>query len=72
MSNVGVGPIIHKTVFVFRLAYISAIEQNVGVKLPIILDSSSGKEVDPNNIKLIGYTKKGFLGPSNNCFHIRI
>ena len=35
----------HKTVFAFRLAYIIEIERAIGVKLPIILDSPSGKEV---------------------------
>lgn len=47
------GAILHKTVFAFRLAYIIEIEQAIGVKLPIILDSPSGKEVDQENIKLM-------------------
>lgn len=45
------GAILHKTVFVFRLAYIIAIESVINIKLPIILDSPSGKEVDLINIK---------------------
>jgi len=45
------GAILHKTVFAFRLAYIVEIERAIGVKLPIILDSPSGKEVDQENIK---------------------
>ena len=44
------GAILHKTVFAFRLAYIIAIEKAIGIKLPIILDSPSGKEVDQKNI----------------------
>lgn len=47
------GAVLHKTVFTFRLAYIIEIERAIGVKLPIILDSPSGKEVDQKNIKLM-------------------
>lgn len=43
----------HKTAFAFRLAYISVIEDALKIKLPIILDSPSGKEVDQANIKLM-------------------
>lgn len=45
------GAVLHKTVFSFRLAYISEIQKVLGIKLPIILDSPSGKEVDQENIK---------------------
>ena len=47
------GALLHKTVFAFRLAYILEIERAIGDKLPIILDSPSGKEVDQENIKLM-------------------
>ena len=47
------GSLLHKTVFAFRLAYIIEIERAIGVKLPIILDSPSGKEVDLDNITLM-------------------
>ena len=47
------GAVLHKTVFAFRLAYIIEIERTIGVKLPIILDSPSGKEVDKENIQLM-------------------
>ena len=47
------GATLHKTVFAFRLAYIIAIEKALGIKLPIILDSPSGKEVDQNNIAIM-------------------
>ena len=47
------GAILHKTVFAFRLSYIIEVEKKLGIKLPIILDSPSGKEVDPENIKLM-------------------
>lgn len=47
------GAVLHKTAFAFRLAYISVIESVLNIKLPIILDSPSGKEVDQANIKLM-------------------
>lgn len=47
------GAVLHKTVFAFRLAYIIEIEKHLGIMLPIILDSPSGKEVDQANIQLM-------------------
>lgn len=47
------GAILHKTAFAFRLAYIIAIESVINVKLPIIMDSPTGKEVDPQNVRLM-------------------
>lgn len=47
------GALLHKTVFAFRIAYIIEIEKAIGIKLPIILDSPSGKEIDQENIKLM-------------------
>lgn len=47
------GAVLHKTVFAFRLAYIIEIEKHLGIKLPILLDSPSGKEVDQVNIQLM-------------------
>lgn len=44
------GAVLHKTVFSFRLAYIIEIEKVLGIKLPILLDSPKGKEVDDSNI----------------------
>ena len=40
------GAVLHKTVFSFRLTYIIEIEKALGIKLPILLDSPKGKEVD--------------------------
>ena len=45
------GAILHKTVFAFRLACLIEIERTINIKLPILLDSPSGKEVDLENIK---------------------
>lgn len=55
------GAILHKMVFAFRLAYLIELEKNTGIKIPIILDSPSGKEVDTNNIKkMINILKRDF------------
>lgn len=45
------GAVLHKTVFAFKLAYILEIQNKLNIKLPIILDSPSGKEVDQENIQ---------------------
>ena len=58
------GAVLHKTVFAFRLAYIIEIERFLNIKLPVILDSPSGKEVDQTNIQLmVNILKRDF---SNN------
>lgn len=47
------GAVLHKTAFAFRLAYISTIEKALKIKLPFIIDSPSGNEVDKRNIELM-------------------
>lgn len=47
------GAVLHKTVFAFKMAYIIELEKYLKIKLPIILDSPSGKEVDQENIELM-------------------
>lgn len=55
------GALLHKTVFAFRLAYILEVKRILGVTLPIILDSPSGKEVDNQNIQMmINILKRDF------------
>lgn len=44
------GAVLHKVVFSFKMAYILEIQKILGTKLPIILDSPSGREVDQENI----------------------
>lgn len=57
------GAILHKTVFSFRLACLIEIEKHLSIKLPIILDSPSGKEIDPLNIKkMVNILKRDFSG----------
>lgn len=45
------GAILHKIVFSFKLGFIIEAEKYLGFKLPIILDSPSGKEIDPKNVE---------------------
>jgi len=47
------GAVLHKTVFAFKMAYILELEKYLHIKLPIVLDSPSGKEVDQENIELM-------------------
>ena len=55
------GAVLHKTVFAFRLAYINIVRDILNIRLPIILDSPTGKEIDQDNIKLmINVLKRDF------------
>lgn len=45
------GAILHKTVFAFRLACLLEVEKHLNIKIPILLDSPSGKEIDKKNIE---------------------
>ncbi len=55
------GAVLHKTVFSFRLAYIIEIEKVLGIKLPILMDSPKGKEVDDINIgKMMNILQRDF------------
>lgn len=45
------GAVLHKLVFSYKMAYIKAIEKVLNIRLPIILDSPSGRELDPINIE---------------------
>ncbi|WP_294853414.1 hypothetical protein [uncultured Oscillibacter sp.] len=47
------GATLMKMVFAFKMAYISAVESVLKIKLPIILDSPSGKELGLANIQLL-------------------
>lgn len=47
------GAILHKLVFAFKLAYIKVITDKIGIALPIILDSPSGREVEQDTIQLM-------------------
>jgi hypothetical protein len=40
------GAILHKMVFIYKLAYIKLLSQKLGYPLPIFLDSPSGREVE--------------------------
>ncbi len=45
------GAVYHKIVFIFKMAYIIEIQKYLNLKLPIVLDSPSGREVDQKNIE---------------------
>lgn len=58
------GAILHKYVFAVRMACFIEVEKKLGIKLPIILDSPSGKEIDDENIqKMMNILNRDF---SNN------
>lgn len=44
------GTVLHKLVLCFKLAYIKMIESYLDIKLPIILDSPSGREITSDNL----------------------
>ena len=55
------GAILHKSVFALRLACLSEIQKQLSIKLPIILDSPRGKEIDLENIeKMIEILNRDF------------
>lgn len=45
------GAVLHKIVFSFKMAYIIELQNYLGYKLPIVLDSPSGREVDQQNVE---------------------
>lgn len=45
------GAVLHKIVFCFKMAYILELQKYLKIKLPIVLDSPSGREVDQKNIR---------------------
>jgi hypothetical protein len=44
------GVILHKMVFIYKLAYIKLLSKKLGYHLPIFIDSPSGREVEKANI----------------------
>jgi hypothetical protein len=57
------GAIFHKIVFCFKISYIKIIAVHTGIKLPVILDSPSGREVDERNIReMIEILKEDLTG----------
>lgn len=47
------GAVLHKTVFAFKLAYVLELEKKLNIKLPILLDSPRGREVDEKNADIM-------------------
>ncbi len=52
------GAVLHKTVFAFKLAYILELEKKLNIKLPILLDSPRGREVDEKNSEIMMHILK--------------
>lgn len=50
LSNLS-GSILQRMVFAFKLAFLKVIEEDMGIKLPFVLDSPKGKELDDVNAK---------------------
>ena len=47
------GALLQKLVFAFKIGYILETEKALGIKLPIIIDSPTAKELDAQNVKLM-------------------
>lgn len=45
--------VLHKIVFAFKMSYIIELQSYLGYKLPIFLDSPSGRELDQKNVEEI-------------------
>ena len=55
------GAVLHLTVFAFKLAYIKEIEKKLGIFLPIVIDSPTGKEVTKENVqKMLDILERDF------------
>ena len=61
------GAFLQKLVFSFKLAYLKETEKVLGIKLPIIIDSPSAKELDSYNVKLMFDILKNDF-PDNQIF----
>lgn len=61
------GALLQKLVFSFKMSYLKETEKLLGIKLPIIIDSPSAKELDLDNVRLMfSILKKDF--PDNQIF----
>lgn len=55
------GAVLHKMVFVYKLAYIRLLSQKLGYPLPIFCDSPSGREIEKSTIdEALGIIKRDF------------
>lgn len=55
------GTILHKMVFIYKLAYIKLLSQKLGYSIPIFCDSPSGREVKMETIsEMLGVLKRDF------------
>lgn len=55
------GAILHKLVFIYKLAYIKALSKKVGYPMPIFCDSPNGREVEHSTIlEMLSIIKRDF------------
>ncbi|WP_138859087.1 hypothetical protein [Exiguobacterium mexicanum] len=55
------GAVLHKLVFAYKMAYVKSIENYLNVRLPIVLDSPTGRELNSENIdKMFDIIKSDF------------
>lgn len=55
------GAILHKFVFIYKLAYIKALSKKVGYPMPIFCDSPNGREVEHSTIlEMLSIIKRDF------------
>lgn len=47
------GAVLHKLVFIFKLAYLKALSLKTKIKFPIIIDSPSGREVEKETVQFM-------------------
>ena len=55
------GAILHKLVFIFKMAFIKALSKKIGYPIPIFCDSPNGREVEHSTIrKILAIIKRDF------------
>jgi hypothetical protein len=58
------GAILHKLIFAFRVSFHRAAERYLGMKLPFVIDSPSGRELDDDNLRRTLEVLKEYLHSS--------
>ena len=65
------GAVLHKMVFVYRLAYISLLSEKLGICLPIFCDSPNGREIEQTTVdKTLEIIKRDFSNHQLICASI--
>lgn len=65
------GAVLHKMVFIYRLAYISLLSEKLGMTLPIFCDSPNGREIEQSTVqKTLEIIKRDFSDHQLICASI--